>query len=179
MAEPATRPQNPFNNFGPGTKVQHMGDQDAMQRKSESARKCSGKPEDFVNWARHMVDHMAKVHPHWRYVLEWMAHTDENTSMTRLAHEQLGPLNENARELAEKFEQTLADWLPETLYNKRVQLCGGREEANNGFNMWIRLHREHVGSGEVIEYAGVECLRTYGRCDKIAKVNEHMDGWIA
>ena len=35
--------QNPFGHFGPGNKVQHMGDQDAMQRKSESARKFSGK----------------------------------------------------------------------------------------------------------------------------------------
>ena len=132
-----------------------------------------------MNWAKHMVDHMAKVHPPWRYLLEWVALTNQDMGMTRLANEVLGPFNENARDLAIKLEQTLADHLPEYLYNKRIQLCGGREEASNGFNMWIRLHRENVGDSEVIEYAGTECLRTYGKCTKRSEVSEHIDGWIS
>ena len=99
--------------------------------------------------------------------------------MTRLASEVLGPYNENARDLAIKLEQTLVDHLPEYLYNGRVQLCGGRDEASNGFNMWIRLHRENVGDSEVIEYADTECLRTYGKCTKRSEVSAHMDGWIS
>lgn len=177
---PATpEPPQPGPFLGSGNKVAYMGDQDAMQRKSGSVRRFTRKAEDFVNWAKHMVDHMAKVHPHWRYLLEWVAPTNQDMGMTRLANEVLGPFNENARDLAIKLEQTVADHLPEYLYNKRIQLCGGREEASNGFNMRIRLHRENVGDSEVIEYAGTECLRTYGKRTKRSEVSEHIDGWIS
>ena len=97
--------------------------------------------------------------------------------MASLATETLGPFQENAAELALKFEQTLVDWLPERLYNNRVQLAGGNAEAGNGFEMWRRLHLNNVGDHEVPEDAGVECLRTYGKCSKLSEVSDHMDGW--
>ena len=160
-------------------KVQYMGDQDAMARKSESVRRFSGQSVDFVNWSKRMVDHMAKVHPHWRHVLEWLAVTKQEMNLSRLSTETLGPFDENARELAVKFEQVLVDWLPEYMYANRVQLCGGRDEANNGFRMWMQLHLEHVGDSELIEYAGTECLRTYGKCSKKSEMSRHIDGWIS
>ena len=92
-----------------------MRDQEAM-----------GHAIDFVNWATHMVDHMAKVHPHWRHALEWMAVTKQDVSLSKLATETAGPFQDNSRELAVKLEQTLVDWLPEQMYTNRAQLCGGR-----------------------------------------------------
>ena len=165
--------------MGSGAKIQYMGDQEAMARRSESLRIFSGSSVDFMNWAKHMVDHMAKVHPHWRHVLEWMSVTKQDMSLSRLSNERLGPFDENARELAVKLEQQLVDWLPEHMYSNRIQLCGGHHEANNGFNMWIRLHNDHVGDSEIIEYAGTECLRTYGKCTKKSEVSKHIDGWIS
>ena len=47
--------RNPYE----GSRTQFMGDQDALARKSESVRKFSGHAVDVVNWAKHMVDHMA------------------------------------------------------------------------------------------------------------------------
>ena len=44
--------------------------------------------------------------------------------------------------------------------------------------MWRRLHRDHVGAGQVHEYAGSNCLRTYGACSKLSEVSEHIDGWM-
>ena len=69
--------------------MQYMGDQEAMVRKSDSVRKFSGQAVDVVNWARHMVDHMAKVHPHWRHALEWLAVIKQDMSLTKIANELL------------------------------------------------------------------------------------------
>ena len=91
--------------------------------------------------------------------------------------EEIGPYKENAAELAEKLEQTLVDWLPEKLYNNRLQLSGGIDETGNGFEMWRRLHLNYMGDGEVLEEAGVECLRTYGQCHKMSEVSDNIDRW--
>ena len=99
--------------------------------------------------------------------------------MSRLTNETLGPFNENARELAVKFEQVLVDWLAKHMYANRVQLCGGRDEASNGFRMWMQLHLEHVGDSELIDYAGTSCLGTYGKCTKKSEMSRHIDGWIS
>jgi hypothetical protein len=62
--------------------------------------------------------------------------------------------------------------------DRRVQLCGGKAEANNGLAMWRRLHQDFAGEGEVVEYAGVEVLREYGRCNKLSELPSHIDGWF-
>ena len=40
--------------------------------------------------------------------------------MHRLRNDTIGPYNENAGDVALKLEQTVIDWMPETLYKKRV-----------------------------------------------------------
>ena len=58
----------------PHTRIQYMGDQEAINRKNESLRKFDGSAAKFANWAKHFIDHMAKmakVHPAWRPALEW------------------------------------------------------------------------------------------------------------
>ena len=156
---------------------QYMGNQEQMDRKNESLRAFNGSPETFKAWAQHMIDHMARVHPAWRPALEWMAQTDENLEFARLNNEVLGPYAEPAHELAVKFEQVLVDWIPESLYQRRTQLCGGPEERNNGFIMWRRLHSDNVGSEVHIANAGIDCLREYGRCTRMSDLMGHLDGW--
>ena len=80
-----------------------------------------------------MTDHMHKVHPVWRQVLNWVAKTDEFIGFNRLNATLLGPFSEQASDLASKFEQTLVDYLPDLLYKRRDQLCGGTGEKHNGF----------------------------------------------
>ena len=67
------------------------------------------------------MDHMARVHQVWRPTLLWMAKTED--PLTR--NKTMGPFNESAGDLSLKLEQTIIDWMPETLYKKRVQLAGG------------------------------------------------------
>ena len=148
-----------------------------MHRKSDSLRRFTGNVEDFASWSQHVIDHMTKVHSHWKYTLNWLATTDFSLSFANLRGQVLGPFNEDSIDLAIKFEQVLVDWLPEKLYLRRDQLAGGKSESGNGFTMWRRLHKDHVGDGEILEYAGTTVLREYGQCKKLADVANHIDGW--
>ena len=156
---------------------QHMGDIKAMHRKTESLRRWSGNVENFAAWSQHMVDHMSKVHPCWRQVLTWLSTTNDLTDFANLNPTVIGPFDENAAELAQKFEQVIVDYLPEKQYLRRAQLAGGKQEEGNGFTMWRRLHRDNHGEGQIVEYAGTQCLREYGRCRKLEDVSAHIDGW--
>ena len=74
-------------------KIHYMGDQEAINKKDESLRRFDGSAAKFGAWAKHFVDHMAKVHPAWRSALEWFATTTEDLSFSRLYTETLGPLH--------------------------------------------------------------------------------------
>ena len=135
------RQHQPFPLFGVGNnpdsgKMRHSME---INKTSESLRRISGNPSDFIDWSSHFIDHMAKVHICWRYTLEWVSKTTENRSMRRLRADWLGPYRENNQDLAIKLEQLLVDYLPTTQYRKRRQLCGGDGEQGNGFQMWRRL----------------------------------------
>ena len=168
MPGPATH----FGHMG-----QYMGDQKAMHRKSDSLRKFNGQPEGFAAWTGHMTDHMGKVHPYWRQVLNWLSSTNKPLDFASLHGVVIGPFDESALDLTVKFEQVIVDWLPEKYYLRRAQLAGGKNEEGNGFAVWRRLHREFRGEGQIIDYAGTQCLREYGRCKKLSDVSHHIDGW--
>ena len=156
---------------------QTMGDLKAMHRKSESLRRFNGLPEGFAAWTGHMADHMGKVHTAWKPLLNWLAVTDDPLDFAALHGQVIGPFNELATDLAVKFEQVIVDWIPEKLYLRRTQLAGGKAEEGNGFAVWRRLHREFKGEGQIIDYAGTQCLREYGKCKKLSEVSQHIDGW--
>ena len=51
----------------------------------------------------------------------------------------------------------------------------GASEQRNGFQMWRRLFEDNRGSGDMVEFAGIEVLREYKPCTKISEVSAHMD----
>lgn len=103
--------------------------------------------------------------------------TPENITFSRLNVEVMGPFNENAGGLAVKLEQLLIDYMPAKIYRRRNQLVGSQTEKNNGFILWRRLHEDFKGTGEMVEFAGVDTLRLYPSCSKISEVTAHLDGW--
>ena len=121
------------------------------------------------------MDHMAKLHIHRRQTLRWLAITDGDISYARLNLESVGPYNERASELAQELEQIILTYLPESLYGNREQLCGCPTQANNGYIMWRRLARDNSGTGDVVEFAGIEAIRDSNRCDKLSEVVEHAE----
>ena len=154
------RPQRPnAQGHSQGHSDEYMGNQKTMNRENKSMYAFSGHSADFKNWRNRFVDHMAMVHCSWRNALLWLGTTKTDLSYATIGQEAMGPLSENANELAVKLEQTICNYLPVGLYDKRIQLCGGIQEASNGFKMWRRLHEDHTGSGEIISFAGSECLR--------------------
>ena len=155
----------------------HMGNTKDMHRKSDSLRKFTGQAENFTTWSDHIVDHMVKVHPAWRYALTWLSKTDTDLSYETLQNLNLGPFKENALDLSTKFEQVIMDWVPERLYLRRAQLAGGKSQKGNGFAVWRKLFREFSGEGEIIEYAGTKVLREFGQCKKLSDVTSHIDSW--
>ena len=78
---------------------------------------------------------------------------------------------------AQKLKATIIGYMPQSMYNNQVELCGGPMEANNGFKPWRQLFEDHAGTGEIVEYAGIEALREFPRCDKHSEVVEHVDRW--
>ena len=161
----------------PGQYYQTMGNTKAIHSKSESLRKWNGQVETFTAWARHLTDHMGKVHPFWKRTLNWLASTQDRLDFAALQGLTLGPCNEDALDLTVKLEQLIADYLPEKQYLRRAQLAGGKTEEGNGFAVWRRLHRDNQGEGQIVDYAGTQCLREYGQCSKLEDVSVHIDGW--
>ena len=148
-----------------------------MDKKSEALKKFTGNATDFPNWANRFMDHMGRVHGDWKNTLQWLSETNENLGYNRLSNEVLGPFNERADLLARQLEQTIIDYMPERIYNRRTQLCGGMMQKENGFVLWRNLFREFVGERHVLEEAGVECLRVYGQCTNLQDLPAHIDGW--
>ena len=167
--------QRPYGGAHPDAGL--MGNQDAMNRKSESLFKFTGEAKDYDHWSKKFMDHLAKVHLAWRPTLEWVATSTDNLSMFRLRADTVGPYRENAADVASKLEQLIVDYLPIKYYNQRKQLCGGRMEEGNGFNMWRRLYIDNKGSSDIVDYAGIEVLREYPQCQSIKEVSNHMDNW--
>ena len=148
-----------------------------MDKRSEALKRFTGNASDFPNWANRFMDHMGRVHGDWKNTLQWLSETNENLGYARLSNEVLGPFNERADLLTKQLEQTIIDYMPERIYNRRTQLCGGPTQKENGFILWRNLFREFVGEKQVIEDAGVECLRTYGQCSSLQELSAHIDGW--
>ena len=157
--------------------AQYMGNQKKMDEPSSYLKGFSGNPVDFKHWSERFVDHMAKVHVMWRSTLNWMGRTNEDLSYDRLRTEAIGPFNENGVEIAQKLEATIIGYMPESMYNNRVELCGGPMEANNGFKLWRRFLEDTAGTGDSVESAGIEALWEFPRCDKHSGVVEHVDRW--
>ena len=123
------------------------------------------------------MDHMVLVHPEWKPFLRYMAVTDESLAFERIRNEWIGLYKENALDLSVKLEQFICNWIPERFYRRRVQLAGGPSQEGNGFAIWRRLHKDHVGEGLDHEYAGTSCLREFPRCNKLADLPAHLDGF--
>ena len=74
-----------------------------------------------------------------------------------------------------KLEGFLVKWLSDSLYNRRVQLCGN--EAQNGFEMWRLLYSEHAGGSAAVNLGGMRRLQEWPRCASIQNLTSALDDW--
>ena len=68
----------------------NMGCQKLMNKPSNKLNVYSGSPVDFKKWAETFVNHMARVHIHWRYVLNTSAGLTRTSLSIDLCRKPLG-----------------------------------------------------------------------------------------
>ena len=78
-----------------------------------------------------------------------------------------------------KLECWLADWFDKNLYNRRVQLAGGKGETGNGFEVWRQLFRQYSGGTQVVNYGGQMRLKDWPKCTNVLQLEAHLDSWMA
>ena len=73
----------------------------------------------------------------------------------------------------------MANCISTSLYNRRVQLAGGKAEKGNGFEIWKQLYRQDAGGSQVLKFSGQLRLKDWPKCTSIAELEVHLDGWEA
>ena len=74
------------------------------------------------------------------------------------------------------LEQFLVEWLGDSLYRRRKQLCGG--VPGIGFEMWRWLYQEFQGGSEAVMLGGSRRLQDFPRCSKLDQLSAHLDDWV-
>ena len=90
--------------------------------------------EEYRNWANRAVDRIGRNNYRWgemlHYVQTWSYGNIKKVDLMNTNCD-----NVNAWLLSTKLYSWISDWLCKSLYERRTQLCGGRTEANNGFEL--------------------------------------------
>ena len=63
------------------------------------------------------------------------------------------------------LEAFIVEWLSDSLYRKRTQLCGGQKD--NGLEMCRYLYNEYPGVSDAVRLGGARSLQEWTRCTKI------------
>ena len=100
-----------------------------------------GKPEQYLNWASRVKDHLMSTNLSWGRVLEVIEKEKQPLTKIRLAG--IPGIDEANLDLL-KISQLLWSFLGNhalhnTVYDRRVQLTGG--EDGNGLELWRALYQ--------------------------------------
>ena len=128
---------------------------------------------DFQLWRDRMLDHMCRSTPRWRHTLDYIAKSKVPVKKGWLLFNNVEGIN--AWDLATMVESFVVDWLPKSMYKRRIPLSGG--EQGNGFELWRRLHHDYQGDIDVVEFGGVRRLQEFGRCTDLKLLDDHLDDW--
>ena len=143
------------------------------RKKNESLKIFKAEATHYKEWRDRVVDHCCRTNRKWRQALDYIAQDDQPWTFARLSGMDLDGYN--LVELAKIFFDWIVDWLPQRLYNRRLQLCG--REFGNGFEMWRRFRQKYEGTGAVMEVAGVDCLHAFPRCKGMMELEEHLEAF--
>ena len=128
-------------------------------------------------WASRVKDHVSRTNPRWKHILEYCAKYPNPIRREDLIRTHCDGVC--AWELALKLDLWLADWFNMNLYNRRVQLAGGRDQAGNGFEVWRQLYLQYAGGSSAVRHGGQARLKDWPKCTNIMNLEAHLDGWKA
>ena len=120
---------------------------------------------------------MSRTNPRWKHILEYCAKYPNPIRREDLIRTHCDGVC--AWELALKLDLWLADWFNMNLYNRRVQLAGGRDQAGNGFEVWRQLYLQYAGGSSAVRHGGQARLKDWPKCTNIMNLEAHLDGWKA
>ena len=159
--------------FGTMNPYRNPNDFTISTKKNEALRKFSGSSGDYETWANRMLDHMCESNQTWRPLLEKLKVCTEPIQKAWLVNQSVQ--GNNGWDLAVKLESFIAKWLVDSMYSRRVQLCGN--EAQNGFEMWRLLFHEHMGGSAAINLGGMKRLQEWPRCNSVNTLSQMLDDW--
>ena len=126
-------------------------------KKNDALKKFNGSLNDFQMWRERVIDHLCRTNRYWRTLLETLqVYAVPITKEWLLTQSQGG---HSGWELSMMLEQFLVEWLGDSLYRRRKQLCGG--VPGNGFEMWRWLYQEFQGGSEAVMLGGSRRLQDF------------------
>ena len=78
--------------------------------------------------------------------------------------------------ISQTLEGFLVDYLSDSTYKRRNQLCGG--EPGNGLEMWRYLYQEFQGGSDAVHRGGARRLQEWPRCNNLSQLAGHLDDWV-
>ena len=141
--------------------------------KNDTLRKFSGNIHEFQMWRDRIVDHLCRTNRQWRPILEVMQTWPTPISKEWLMTQSHGGYS--GWEISEILEGFLIEWLSDSLYKRRTQLCGGTK--GNGLEMWRWLFTEFQGGSDAVMLGGSRQLQDWPRCQKLDQLSQHLDDW--
>lgn len=123
-----------------------------------------------------MVAHFCKSSTKWGVIIEAIETALSPMKKCELIAHPIGN-GDNAWQVAEELYSFLGDYIGDTLFDRRLQMIGGRVEDNNGFEFWRQLFFENEGTGEEIVQEGRKNFQSYPKCSQLKELSRHLDGW--
>ena len=169
----------PDSPFGNARAIQHSTpkDFDVSYKPNPSLKIFTGTVAEYKHWSQRAIDHICRQNHRWRDVLEYTMKYPQPITRVDLLDTNVDGVN--AWVLSTKLECWLADWFDKNLYNRRVQLAGGKSETGNGFEVWRQLFRQYSGGTQVVNYGGQMRLKDWPKCTNALQLEAHLDSWMA
>ena len=143
------------------------------RKKNESLHVFKSTPEDWKGWKDRVIDHCSRTNRKWRQILEYILTVPGQITFGDM--QTMDIEGHPASEMSKIFFDWVCDWLPQRLYNRRLQLAG--REFGNGFELFRKLRLKYEGTGTIMDVAGADCLHQSPRCRSEKQLEEHLDAW--
>ena len=134
----------------------------------------NGKSDEFESWRELMIDMCATSWYGWRAIMEHLCTIGEPLNLatirsTKLLFGLTGPQHEM---LASLLWSHLGRCMDIKQRRGRRRVAG---ENLNGYELWRRLHWDHLDGGHCSSIRGSNYFRNFPRCERFEDLQAHID----
>ena len=144
-------------------------------QKNKSLYMFNATQDTYEDWSEEVFNHLNRTNREWSGILEWVQiqPTDVELTYEALLRTTLGGVR--AWDLSTTLDTFLMNWLCKGIKKRRKVMSGGMK--GNGFELWRQLFHEFKGTGQMTKNIGRRRFITFGRCNELAKLSQHLDEW--